>query len=110
MNEAPGAFLTPEMEANLKELAATQTQVSEGARVVHEAATKNINRIFEYAMQRITAARQGLDALEMALNAKREGLNKSLDGYALALDTIEKQTNDMQKAVGEVMAAQDNIV
>lgn len=88
---------------------AAKTTLGEGAQLVHDAATKNVEMIFEHAMARITATRHGLDAMEAALVAKRNSLTDSLRAYIVALEMIEQQTGAMQTAIGDAIVAQDGV-
>lgn len=84
-------------------------QLGPDAQTVYDESNRNMEKIFEFTLNRINAARHGLDELEAALRSKSRSVTESLAAYVAAVEVIERQTQEMQTAIGEVIVAQDAV-
>lgn len=86
-----------------------QPALGEGAQMVHDAARKNIDIIFEHATARIATVRRSLEAMETSLTTKRASLTESLRSYVATLEMIEQQARAMDAAISDAVVAQDGV-
>ncbi len=84
-------------------------KLGEAAQHILENSLRDIDKIFEYALERITQTRTACDAAEVAIQTKRNVVRDMLTEYVAALQMVETTARDAQQALGDAMLHTDRL-